>query len=302
MSGLSAWRATRVQRTLLVPALVVAAGVLASGAGVLAGGAGAAASTTPPGRALPVAFGRPAALPTPTPPGAAGEQQQQKEPPPVPSSPGTSPLQRGRQLFGAGCAGCHGQQGGGSPRGPSLLGVGPASVDWWVSSGRMPLSDPIPEPERKPPAYSSDDTDALVAYVTSLAPGGPPIPKLPAGNLQSGGQLYLTNCAACHGSSAVGAALPAGRVAPNLLGVPDIQVAEAVRLGPGLMPAFPPSALSDQQLANIVTYLGELPTHESHGGFSIGAIGPVTEGVVGWVIGLGLLVVVIRLLGKRAPS
>lgn len=234
-------------------------------------------------------------------PDATDQSGQRGEPAPSPAAD-VELVQRGRQLYGAGCAGCHGQQGGGTNRGPTLLGVGPANVDFQLSSGRMPLAEPVPQPQRKPPAYSRPDIDALVAYVTSLAPGGPQIPRLPAGDLQTGRQLYLTNCASCHGSSGVGAALPAGRVAPNVLGVPSTQVAEAVRVGPGLMPQFPATAIPDQQLADIVAYLEDLPSHEAHGGWPIGAVGPVTEGFVGWVLGLGLLLIVIRLLGRRAPS
>jgi ubiquinol-cytochrome c reductase cytochrome c subunit len=100
----------------------------------------------------------------------------------------------------------------------------------------------------------------------------------------------------------VGAALPAGYIAPSLLQDDATRVAEAVRVGPGLMPQFPRSALTDQQVNDIVAYVQALPAHENDGGWPIGDLGPVAEGLFGWVAGLGLLLVVIRLLGKRAAQ
>jgi ubiquinol-cytochrome c reductase cytochrome c subunit len=210
-------------------------------------------------------------------------------------------LDRGRQLYGSGCAGCHGQAGQGSTAGPPLLGVGAASVDFQLSTGRMPLSRVVKQPSHGAPAYGRSDTEALVRYVSSLAPGGEPVPTLGVGDAASGRQLYLENCAACHSSTGVGAALPAGYIAPSLLQTDRTRVAEAVRVGPGLMPPFPASVLDDGQLADLVAYVQALSAEGSHGGWAIGSLGPVSEGLFGWVAGLGALLVVIRLLGKRAP-
>jgi ubiquinol-cytochrome c reductase cytochrome c subunit len=278
---------------------LTALGVLiaAAVASTLAACAGAPAPVTP---VLPPAASVPAQAPTQPSP-AANQPGQQRQPPAVPTSPAADLVTRGKALYGAGCAGCHGQQGAGSGRGPSLIGVGAASTDFQLSSGRMPLSQTQPQPTRQPPAYSRDDIDALVAYVSSLGPGGIPIPQLPPGDVTRGRDLYLLNCASCHASTGVGAALPAGQVAPPLLDVPASQVAEAVRVGPGLMPQFPAGTLSDQQTADIVAYVTQLPSTSDHGGWAIGAVGPVTEGLIGWILGLGVLLAVIRLLGKKAP-
>lgn len=225
-------------------------------------------------------------------------------PPPLAPSPGQSPVDRGLELYQRGCAGCHGQSGGGSERGPSLLGVGPASTDFQLSTGRMPLAKPVKQPPRSQPAYDQQDIDALVAYIDSLATGtrGQPIPQLVDASLQSGRRLYLTNCASCHSSSGVGAVLPDGFVAPPVLDDTPQQVAEAIRVGPGVMPPFPSSALDDQKMSSIVRYVQAIPSHDAHGGWRIGSLGPLTEGLVGWVVGLGLLGVVIRLLGRRAKQ
>lgn len=262
-------------------------------------GCGAAVRPSP---VLPAASPVPSAAPSGRAP-AANAPPQQRQPPVLPSpTPGTDAVTRGRQLYGAGCAGCHGQAGQGTGQAPSLLGAGPATVDWWVASGRMPLSRVQDQPERRPPVYTRDEIDDLITYVDSLAPGGEPVPQLPAGNLQSGRNLYLLNCASCHTATGVGAALPAGQVAPSVLGVPATQVAEAIRIGPGLMPQFPATVLSDQQTADVVTYVSYLSDAQSHGGWRIGAVGPVAEGLVAWGLGLVLLLIVIRLLGKQAPS
>jgi ubiquinol-cytochrome c reductase cytochrome c subunit len=219
-------------------------------------------------------------------------------PPPL-APDGQLPVERGRTLYLRGCAGCHGQQGQGSQNGPSLVGVGAASAHFQLSTGRMPLAEVVDQPPRARPAYSSTDLDALVEYVASLGPGQP-IPHLPEGDLQAGRKLYIANCASCHSSSGVGAALPDGHYAPNVLGDSSQQVAEAVRVGPGLMPRFSSDVLTDEQLASIVTYVRQIPEHDARGGWPLGGLGPLTEGAAGWAFGLGLLLVVIRLLGQRA--
>jgi ubiquinol-cytochrome c reductase cytochrome c subunit len=224
---------------------------------------------------------------------------------PVPqrvSAADATQLARGRELFGSGCASCHGQQGQGTARGPDLRGVGEASADFQLSTGRMPLDTVVEQPQRQRAKYDKPDIAALVAYVGSLGTGGPSIPDVAPGHLQSGRELFLQNCASCHGSTGAGAAMVDGEVAPTVLHDDSTLVAEAMRVGPGLMPQFPPSALSDQQVDDITTYVRNLPQHSGHGGWSIGLIGPVPEGLVGWVLGLGALLVVVRLLGKRAPK
>lgn len=260
---------------------------------------GAAASGAPVSTSAVAAMSRAGA--TSPPPQPAQPPGERGVPPVQTPSPGTTTLERGRQLFQSGCAGCHGQNGGGSPRGPSLIGVGAASADFQLSTGRMPLNKVVDQPLHSEPAYDPTDIRALVTYVASLGTG-PPIPQLGAGDLQSGRELYIANCAACHSSAGVGEALPGGERAPSVLQTDPLQIAEAVRVGPGLMPQFPAGALSDTEVASIATYVQTIPTNIDKGGWPIAAIGPVTEGAIGWLVGLGLLVVVIRLLGQRAKS
>lgn len=277
--------------------LLLALGVCAAAAVAVGLSNGGAASDA----ALTAAVAAQATSPRPSsppaqPPGTRGV------PPPLAPTPGQPPVERGRQLFLRGCAGCHGQDGSGSDRGPDLRGVGAASTDFQLSTGRMPLAAPVKQPPRAEPAYDQGDIDALVAYIDSLAGArqGQPIPHPPSGDLQDGRRLYLTNCASCHSSSGAGSVLPDGYVAPRILAATPRQVAEAVRVGPGVMPQFPEGVLSDQQVGSIVSYVQAIPPHDDHGGWPIGGLGPLTEGLVGWLVGLGLLGVVIRLLGRRS--
>jgi ubiquinol-cytochrome c reductase cytochrome c subunit len=209
---------------------------------------------------------------------------------------------RGQTLYQQNCATCHGQRGQGTQRGPSLRGVGAVSADFYLSTGRMPITDEQSNPGRSRPAFGRADIDALVAYVASLG-GGPPVPAVDpaAGRLAEGERLYQENCAACHSATGTGGALTSGQVAPSLAQATPVQVAEAIRVGPGAMPRFDPQALNDPQVDSIAAYVGRLQGGGNRGGWDLGRIGPVTEGLVAWVIGLGLVLVVVRRLGKEVP-
>lgn len=206
----------------------------------------------------------------------------------------------GEQLYLTGCVSCHAVGGKGTDQYPSLIGVGAASADFYLRTGRMPLAFPVPQPPEKPEAYSDEEILQLVAYVASLGPG-PPIPDVdPAtASLQNGGSLYLANCAACHNSQGIGGALSYGRHAPSLLAVKPTQIGEAMRTGPGQMPVFGPDTISDSDLDDIVRYVQYLQEPDAAGGLKIGSTGPVTEGFVAWLVGLGVLILVIRWITKE---
>jgi ubiquinol-cytochrome c reductase cytochrome c subunit len=208
----------------------------------------------------------------------------------------------GRDLFEVGCISCHGLDGTGVPdRGPTLVGVGAASAYFYLSSGRMPMDDPGGQTRRKPPAYDPDEIDDLVAYVASLG-DGPPIPDIdPAdGDLAEGQQLYTANCAACHNAAGSGGALGQAIYAPSLTPATPTQIAAAVRIGPGAMPVFGPATLTDAQLASVLRYIDYLRDPEDPGGASLGRVGPVPEGFVAWIFGIGAVLVIVRWLG--APT
>ena len=206
---------------------------------------------------------------------------------------------RGLELYVASCATCHGVQGQGTGQGPSLVGVGAASVDFMLSTGRMPLSDPAAQPVRRPPEYSPEEIEAIVAYVVSLGPGGPAIPAVATaeGDLVRGRSLYSANCLACHGAGGQGASVGGGAVAPAVDRATPVEIAEAIRVGPGAMPPFTEDQLSEADLSSVARYLMFLRAAEDPGGVGLGHVGPVVEGLIGWLVGLGILLVVVRLTG-----
>ncbi len=200
-----------------------------------------------------------------------------------------------------GCVSCHGVDGRGvEERGPTLDEAGPASVDFYLSSGRMPAASGAGQPGRKEPVYDADQRAALVAYVSTLGQG-PAIPDIdPArGDLPLGQQLYTANCAACHNSAGSGGALGQAIYAPALYPATELQVGEAVRVGPGAMPAFNEQQLDQQQLDSVVLFVTHLQDPVDRGGLPLGRVGPVPEGLVAWLVGLGLIVLAIRWIGTR---
>jgi ubiquinol-cytochrome c reductase cytochrome c subunit len=220
---------------------------------------------------------------------------------PAPSGSDAADVAAGRQLYQLACTTCHGNEGEGvEDRGPSLIGVGAASADFYLSTGRMPLDRPRAQAERKRVAYTPVQIRQLVAYVASLGPG-PPIPRidLSAGDLAEGNRLYANNCAPCHSSAGAGGALGHAVYAPPLNRATPIQVAEAIRVGPGAMPVFSRETLDDEQLASVVRYVEYLRHPDDRGGLGLGHLGPIPEGFVAWVVGLGAMLMAVRWIGTK---
>jgi ubiquinol-cytochrome c reductase cytochrome c subunit len=178
------------------------------------------------------------------------------------------------------------------------VGVGAASADFQLRTGRMPFAGPRgTQPERKPPAFAPEEIEDLVAYVASLG-DGPAIPsvRIDAELLSRGQELYVGNCAPCHGATANGGAVGGGSIAPPLDRATVVQVAEAVVVGPGQMPAF---NFNEADRNAVVTYVDYLRTAPNPGGLSIGGIGPVPEGFVAWAVGMALLLAIVYLVGRE---
>jgi ubiquinol-cytochrome c reductase cytochrome c subunit len=207
-----------------------------------------------------------------------------------------------RTVFLGDCAVCHGSTGRGTAAGPSLLGVGPAAIDYWVSTGRMPLAQDHhgARIDRRAPRYPPAEIAALVDYVAQLTGGGPaiPHPSTAGADAATGGVLYRLNCAACHSWAGTGGALE-DREAPSLFAASPTQIAEAVRTGPEPMPTFGQAALTDEQLADVIAYIRVLDHADNRGGSPLWHAGPLAEGAVAIVIGLGALLIVTRLIGTR---
>jgi ubiquinol-cytochrome c reductase cytochrome c subunit len=210
-------------------------------------------------------------------------------------------LAEGRLLYEQSCASCHGPAGEGTDDGPSLRRAGPASVDFMLSTGRMPLANPGLQPERQEPAFTPEQIRAIVAYVDAFGIGGTRIPSVDPdlGSLQSGQRVYAENCAACHGSAATGDSIGGNQIAPALDEATTVQLAEAIRVGPGPMPRFGETSVDARELDSLVRYLLYLRDVPNYGGLGLGRLGPVAEGFVGIVVGLGLLLLVIRYTGTN---
>ena len=224
----------------------------------------------------------------------------QPTPPTPPTRAPASDVRNGRELYQVACSSCPGLDGQGSPQGPTLVGVGAASADFYLTTGRMPLDNPGEQAQRKKPAYTPVQIRQLVAYVASLGPG-PAVPRVDweQGDLAEGNVLYANNCAPCHSSAGAGGALGHSTYAPALSPATPTQVAEAIRIGPGAMPRFGPETFDEHQLAAIVRYVEYLDDPADPGGHPLGRLGPIPEGFVAWVIGLGLLLVACRWIGTR---
>ncbi|MGI8802017.1 MAG: cytochrome bc1 complex diheme cytochrome c subunit [Solirubrobacteraceae bacterium] len=205
----------------------------------------------------------------------------------------------GHGLFVEGCSFCHGDDARGVPgRGPSLIGVGAMAADFYLSTGRMPLSDPHAYPERSKPAYPRPQIDALVAYVASL--GGPPIPAVDPsrGNLSQGERAFALDCAGCHQIIARGG-IVTGSAAPPLQEATPAQIGEAVRVGPYLMPRFSATEITPQTVNSLARYIAYTRNPADRGGWGIGHIGPIPEGMVAWLLALSGLIIVARVIGER---
>lgn len=213
-----------------------------------------------------------------------------------PSDPGT-----GRQVFLRDCAWCHGTDASGTHDGPALTNVGAEAADFYLRTGRMPLSSPGQDVRSGPPAYDDATISALVSYIGGLG-HGPGVPALAAGDAAAGRKLFLENCAACHSASGTGTIVSGGQPAPELWRTHRRQVAEAARIGPGPMPPFSEKQLDQQDLDDIVAYVHQLGAPQDVGGAGLDQYGPIIEGAVALVVLLPCLIVVIRLLGKRAPG
>jgi ubiquinol-cytochrome c reductase cytochrome c subunit len=216
----------------------------------------------------------------------------------------TETLAVGRALFLKNCASCHGLNAQGSTDGPSLVGVGAAAVDFQVGTGRMPAAQLGAQIQAKPPRLNADQTAALAAYVASLAPG-PAIPSAKdvdysKANIAEGGEIYRTNCAMCHNFAGSGGALTRGKYAPPLTKTTPRHMYEAMITGPQSMPVFSDTTLTPKEKREIIGFLKTTSAEPSPGGLALGKIGPVSEGAVGWLVGLGALVACAVWLGAKA--
>ncbi|MFB9775142.1 c-type cytochrome [Brevibacterium otitidis] len=215
-----------------------------------------------------------------------------------------SDIEEGNKLFITNCATCHGMNGEGTENGPGLIGVGAAAVDFQVGTGRMPLQMMGPQAQVKQPQFSEEQTRQMAAYVASLGPG-PAVPEDeyldPAnGDAAAGGGLFRTNCAMCHNVVGAGGALTRGKYAPSLSGVSEKHLYEAMQTGPQNMPIFNDANLSPEQKRDVIAYIKEVTEETPPGGFSLGSLGPVSEGLFIWFFGLAGVIGITMWLSSRS--
>lgn len=214
-------------------------------------------------------------------------------------------IEEGKQLFLKGCSSCHGLNSEGGVVAPSLIGVGAASVDFQVGTGRMPMADMSQQAMRKDPVYTPAQVHAIATYVASLALG----PEVPGdellnyerdGSLAEGGELFRTNCAMCHNFAGQGGALTQGKWAPTVMGVEAKHIYEAMITGPQSMPVFSDKTLTPEEKISVIKWIKNAEAEPQIGGVSLGRVGPVTEGLLVWTLGIGLLIGVAVWLAMKA--
>ena len=240
-------------------------------------------------------------------------------------SPDDVDVAAGQDIYNQTCASCHNYDGGGSDTGPDIRNSGAASVNFQVSTGRMPSMDPDNQMPRRPMVMSEQDLANLVAYYNEeIREGGPGVPyEVPGGPPQRenfeddasyeaameeheadfeayiegaddtdmGMKLYLTNCAHCHGWSGGGGALTDGRWAPEIHDATPREIYEAMVSGPGAMPMFSDTVIEPEEKQELISYVKKLQAEPNAGGvFDLNRVGQVAEGFIGWVVGLSLII------------
>jgi ubiquinol-cytochrome c reductase cytochrome c subunit len=211
-------------------------------------------------------------------------------------------VSQGRQLYLQGCSTCHGLTNQGGAGGPSLIGVGASAVVFQVETGRMPLASGSAQAPRKKQKYDRDEVDQLAAYIQSVG-GGPTVPSgsLSDGDLALGGDLFRTNCSSCHNFAGVGGALTRSKYAPSLKKSTEREIYTAMQTGPENMPRFSDNTLTPDEKRAIVKYVHFITTESKDpGGAALGRYGPVPEGLVVFLVGIGALIVVTLWIGARA--
>ncbi|HEY0573339.1 MAG TPA: cytochrome c [Pseudonocardia sp.] len=221
---------------------------------------------------------------------------------------------QGQQVFDNHCISCHGANlQGVTDRGPSLIGVGSAATYFQVSSGRMPLARQEAQAERKHPLADLNvdnevgrhNIDALTAFVQANG-GGPQRPAetgaaLRGADTARGGELFRLNCASCHNFTGQGGALSSGKFAPPLAPATEDQIYTAMLSGPQNMPHFSDRQLAPEEKKDIIGYIKTVDAGQNNpGGNGLGDIGPVSEGLIAWIVGITALVGFTLWLGSKA--
>jgi ubiquinol-cytochrome c reductase cytochrome c subunit len=207
---------------------------------------------------------------------------------------------QGKSLYAANCSRCHGSRGEGiREQGPTLKDAGALGADFYIRTGYMPLDDPHSQPWRTRVLFTEREIRALVDYVASIGRGPAiPTPQWQSASVPAGKKLFTDHCAGCHQIVIAGGVMPDARI-PSLNQATPRQIAEAVRIGPYLMPKFSPKSLTPTQLNDIVAYVQYAKHPDDRGGLAIGHLGPWPEGMVTWLLAASILVALCTVFGRR---
>lgn len=219
---------------------------------------------------------------------------------------------RGAEVYGARCATCHGEEGRGISRetnpsnyGPQIQGLGPAAFDFVIRTGRMPLQNPREPVRHRDQRLSDEERIAVVAWSRTLPGGGPDVPDIEAweeADLARGLEQFTTNCAACHGPTGEGIAVGSADFSSPLHEATPIEIAEAIRIGPGVMPVFSEEVMPEEEFLATVRWVMDLRERAAPGGISVGRTGPVAEGMLAWIVAFGALTIIMYLLGEKSTD
>lgn len=215
-------------------------------------------------------------------------------------------VRRGEALYSQHCATCHGFEGRGSVVSgrtvPGIQDASPALVDFVIRTGRMPMPNIGADSVRRAPTLDAEQRRALVAYIRTFAADAPHVPVVDPGrgDIAEGREIYVQNCIACHGAFGRGIAISQEDIAPGLLEAAPVEVGEAIRAGPGVMPVFGEEIISDREVDSVAAYVEFITTQAERPGrgFVLGRSGPVTEGLVAWGVGFVILVVAMYFIGE----
>ncbi|WP_257181859.1 cytochrome bc1 complex diheme cytochrome c subunit [Corynebacterium cystitidis] len=228
-------------------------------------------------------------------------------------------IQEGKDIYDVACITCHGANlQGVEDRGPALIGTGEGAVYFQVHSGRMPMMSNDAQAERKQPRYTEQQSLALAAYVAANG-GGPGLVYNKDGTLAMeelrgknyngqiqpedvarGGELFRTNCASCHNFTGRGGALSSGKYAPVLDPANEQEIYQAMLTGPQNMPKFSDRQLTADEKKDIIAFVKSSKETPSPSGYALGGLGPVSEGLAMWIIGVTLIGAAAMWIGSRS--
>jgi ubiquinol-cytochrome c reductase cytochrome c subunit len=84
------------------------------------------------------------------------------------------------------------------------------------------------------------------------------------------------------------------------MGVEPKHIYEAMITGPQSMPVFSDKTLTGEEKKSIIKWIKAAESEPQIGGAALGRVGPVTEGLLAWTLGIGLLIAVAVWLAMKA--